>query len=45
MKQEIYELFKKYGAMMASQPYPVGEEARLLLDTSDGVYGLSLIHI
>ena len=39
MKQEIYELFKKYGAMMASQPYPVGEEARLLLDTSDGVYG------
>lgn len=24
---------------MASQPYPVGEEARLLLDTSDGVYG------
>lgn len=39
MKQEIYELFKKYGAMMASQPFPVGEEARLLLDTSDGVYG------
>ncbi|MGN1415095.1 MAG: class II aldolase/adducin family protein [Anaerovoracaceae bacterium] len=39
MKQEIYELFRKYGAMMASQPYPVGEEARLLLDTSDGVYG------
>ena len=39
MKQEIYELFKKYGAMMASQPYPVGEEARLLLDTSNGVYG------
>lgn len=39
MKHEIYELFKKYGAMMAEQPYPVGEEARLLLDTPGGVYG------
>lgn len=39
MKQEIYELFRKYGAMMASQPYPLGEEARLLLDTAEGVYG------
>lgn len=37
--QEIYELFKKYGAMMASQGYELGEEARIVLDTYEGVYG------
>lgn len=39
IREEFYAVFRKYGAMMAAQPYPVGEEARLLLDTWDGVYG------
>jgi len=37
--RRIYELFDKYGKMMASQPYPLGAEARLILDTEHGVYG------
>ena len=36
---EVFELFHKYGKMMASQGYPLGEEARMLLDRYDGVYG------
>lgn len=36
---EVFELFHKYGKMMAAQNYPLGEEARMLLDRWDGVYG------
>lgn len=36
--EKIYELFKKYAKMMASQDYPVGDAAMLMLDTGDGVY-------
>lgn len=39
MKRETFELFKKYGAMLAAQPYPLGEEARIILDTNEGVFG------
>ena len=35
---KIYELFKKYAKMMASQEYPAGDAAMLMLDTGDGVY-------
>ena len=37
VSREIYELFDKYGKLLASQPYPLGQEARLILDTEDGV--------
>lgn len=39
VSREIYELFDKYGKLLASQPYPLGQEARLILDTEDGVFG------
>ena len=39
VSREIYELFDKYGKMLAAQPYPLGAEARLILDTEHGVYG------
>ena len=39
VSREIYELFDKYGKLLASQPYPLGAEARLILDTEHGVYG------
>ncbi|MBR4410825.1 MAG: hypothetical protein IKT31_05835, partial [Firmicutes bacterium] len=39
VSREIYELFNKYGKLLASQPYPLGAEARLILDTEHGVYG------
>ena len=37
--REIYELFDKYGKLLASQPYAAGPEARLILDTEQGVFG------
>ena len=37
MPNAYYELLKKYAKMMTEQGYPVGEAARLLIDTSDGV--------
>ncbi len=33
-----YELLKKYANMMASQDYPVGEAAMLMLETEEGVF-------
>ena len=39
VSREIYELFNKYGKLLASQSYPLGAEARLILDTEHGVYG------
>ncbi|MBR6473350.1 MAG: class II aldolase/adducin family protein [Firmicutes bacterium] len=38
---DIYELMKKYGALMSSQDYPVGESAKMILETPDGVYETS----
>lgn len=35
---DIYGVFKKYGQMMAKQPYPVGDAAKMILQTSDGVF-------
>ena len=40
MPNAYYELLKKYAKMMTEQGYPVGEAARLLIDTSDGVLAL-----
>ena len=37
----VYELMKKYGALMASQNYSVGEKARLMLETDEGVFATS----
>ena len=34
----ILDIFKKYGAFMASQDYPVGEHAGMMLRTDDGVF-------
>ena len=39
VSREIYEVFDKYGKLLASQPYPLGAEVRLILDTEEGVYG------
>ena len=38
MQKAYYELLKKYAKMMTEQDYPVGEAARLLIGTSDGVF-------
>ena len=35
---EVYEIMKKYGSMMASQPYTVGAAAKMILQTSQGVF-------
>lgn len=35
---KIYEVMKKYGRIMAEQPYPVGEAAKMILQTSEGVF-------
>ena len=35
---DIYEVMKKYGQMMANQPYSVGEAAKMILQTSEGVF-------
>ncbi len=39
MQNAYYELLKKYAKMMTEQGYTVGEAAKLLIETSDGVYG------
>ena len=39
MQEAYYELIKKYAKMMTEQGYPVGEAAKLLIETSEGVYG------
>lgn len=35
---EVYEAMKKYGQMMTSQGYSVGEGAKMILETSEGVF-------
>jgi len=35
---EVYEVISKYGKMMTSQGYSVGEAAMIIIETSDGVY-------
>ena len=39
MQNAYYELLKKYAKMMTEQGYTVGEATKLLIETSDGVYG------
>lgn len=34
----IYEYIKKYSAMLAAQEYPLGEAARLFVETAEGVF-------
>lgn len=36
--KEIYQVIKKYGYMMSEQEYPVGKDAKLMLETSKGVF-------
>ena len=33
----IYAYIKKYAAMLAAQPYPLGLAARLIVETDEGV--------
>lgn len=35
----IYAYIKKYAAMLAAQPYPLGLAARLIVETDEGVFG------
>lgn len=35
---KVYEVIKKYGEMMALQPYTVGKSAKFILQTSEGVF-------
>ena len=35
---DIYEVMKKYGQMMVKQPYPVGDAAKMIIQTSEGVF-------
>ena len=35
---EIYEIFKKYGALMTSQEYSVGDHPKMVLQTEDGIF-------
>jgi len=35
---KVYEVMKKYGEMMARQPYTVGNSAKMILQTSEGVF-------
>ena len=35
----IYTYIKKYAAMLAAQPYPLGLAARLIVETDEGVFG------
>ncbi len=35
----IYAYIKKYAAMLAAQPYPLGLAARLIVETDGGVFG------
>ena len=37
--REVYELFHKYGKVMAAQDYPLGPDVKMVLDTEDGVFG------
>lgn len=36
--ENIYEVMKKYGEMMASQEYTVGDAAKMILQTEEGVF-------
>lgn len=38
MQNAYYELLKKYARMMTEQDYTAGEAAKLLIETSDGVF-------
>lgn len=38
MQNAYYELLKKYAGMMTEQNYTVGEAAKLLIETSEGVF-------
>ena len=38
MQNAYYELLKKYARMMTEQAYTAGEAAKLLIETSDGVF-------
>lgn len=42
MNTEVYDLLKKYGAVLASQGYSVGKEARLFLQTDEGIFATRL---
>ena len=35
---EVYEVMKKYGHMMANQGYPIGDTAKMVIETADGVF-------
>ena len=37
MQNAYYELLKKYAKMMTEQEYPVGEAAKLMIETIEGV--------
>ena len=38
MQNAYYELLKKYAKMMTEQEYPVGEAAKLMIETTEGVF-------
>ena len=38
MRNAYYELLNKYAKMMTEQEYPVGEAAKLMIETTEGVF-------
>ena len=37
----VYELMHKYGAFMASQEYSIGDHAKMILETEEGIFATS----